>query len=377
MKFSVQIARYIVGFLFIFSGLVKAIDPVGLSYKMQEFFDLWGMSSLNSTTLWLSVAMNAFEIFAGVALLLGWQTKLISRLLLLLIIFFTFLTGYAYLSGRFKNCGCFGDCIPITSGVSFLKDIILLVLILFLFFNTWYIKPLFTKKVNNALLFISLAATLILQWYALNYLPPVDCLPYKVGNNIPDKMKIPANAVPDSTVIDFVYEKDGKEISFTAENFPEDFNDSTYKFIKRDDRIIRPGKNNIADIRNFSFTDATGTDAAQAILEAPETVILFMEDASRPVSAWQKDFEEVYATAEAKGIPVYLITSTRKATEDAIGSTKFKNVSILNGDRVTMRTAARVNPTILLLNKGTIKGKWSYRNFDNVVKVLKTQPAKS
>ncbi|MEI9945418.1 MAG: MauE/DoxX family redox-associated membrane protein [Chitinophagaceae bacterium] len=133
MKPSVTIARLIVGILFIFSGLIKANDPLSLSYKMQEFFEIWntGLASssfflknglisvfdlLHEHSLFLSIVMIAFEIIAGVALLLGWRMKLFSWLLLLLIIFFTFLTGYAYLSGKFKNCGCFGDCIPITVG---------------------------------------------------------------------------------------------------------------------------------------------------------------------------------------------------------------------------------------------------------------------
>src|SRR5580765_4578892 len=122
MKAAVNIARVIVGLLFIFSGLVKANDPLGLSYKMQEFFELWGMSKFNSWSLLMSVLMNAFEIIAGFALLLGWRIKLFSWLLLLLIIFFTFLTGYAFLSGKFQNCGCFGDCLPITPKTSFEKD---------------------------------------------------------------------------------------------------------------------------------------------------------------------------------------------------------------------------------------------------------------
>src|SRR5882757_10763137 len=121
MKAAVNTARILVGLLFIFSGLVKANDPLGLSYKMQEFFDLWGLSKLDSWTLLMSVLMNAFEIIAGFALLFGWRIKLFSWLLLLLIIFFTFLTGYAYLSGKVRECGCFGDCIPLTAGQSFTK----------------------------------------------------------------------------------------------------------------------------------------------------------------------------------------------------------------------------------------------------------------
>ena len=155
MKILVNLVRVIVGLLFIFSGLVKAIDPLGLSYKMQEFFELWGMTQFNEHTLWLSVVMIAFEIIAGVALLLGWQMKLFSWLLLLLILFFTFLTGYAYLSGKFKNCGCFGDCIPITPLTSFVKDIVLTVLIFFLFANKKKIQPLFKGKATAILMLLA------------------------------------------------------------------------------------------------------------------------------------------------------------------------------------------------------------------------------
>src|SRR4029079_3908122 len=148
MKIAVVISRILVGILFIFSGLVKAIDPLGLSYKMQEFFDLWHMTQFNNHTLWLSVLMIAFEIIAGAALLLGWQMRIFSWLLLLLILFFTFLTGYAFLSGQFKNCGCFGDCIPIPPLTSFLKDLVLTALIVFLFANLNKIQPLFSKGVS-------------------------------------------------------------------------------------------------------------------------------------------------------------------------------------------------------------------------------------
>src|SRR6266576_528985 len=155
MKTIVNIARIIVGVLFIFSGLVKANDPLGLSYKMQEFFEVWNFHWLDNFTLGFSILMIVFEIVAGVAILLGWRMRLFSWLLLLLIIFFTFLTGYAYLSGKVRECGCFGDCIPLTAGQSFTKDLILLVLILFLFFTQKSIKPLLTQVASLAILVLS------------------------------------------------------------------------------------------------------------------------------------------------------------------------------------------------------------------------------
>lgn len=115
MKAVWMIIRWVVGLLFIFSGLVKANDPLGLSYKMQEFFEVWNLHQFNEYTLALSIAMIGFEIIAGVAVIVGWQMRLFSWLLLLLIVFFTFLTGYAVISGKIKECGCFGNCIPLTA----------------------------------------------------------------------------------------------------------------------------------------------------------------------------------------------------------------------------------------------------------------------
>src|ERR1700744_6529131 len=133
MKLLISIVRSLVGILFIFSGLVKADDPLGLSYKMQEFFEVWRFHWLDHFTLAFSLIMIVFEIVAGVAVLLGWRIRLFSWLLLLLMLFFTFLTAYAYLSGKVRECRCFGDCIPLTAGESFAKDVLLLVLVLFLF----------------------------------------------------------------------------------------------------------------------------------------------------------------------------------------------------------------------------------------------------
>src|SRR5258707_12700107 len=156
MKMLISIVRNLVGILFIFSGLIKANDPLGLSYKMQEFFEVWGWHGLNDYTLSLSVLMIDFEIIAGVAVLVGWRMKLFSWLLLLLIIFFTFLTAYAVFSGKIKECGCFGNCIPLTAGESFAKDLLLLILILFLFAFRSRIQPFFPKLRNLLILFFTL-----------------------------------------------------------------------------------------------------------------------------------------------------------------------------------------------------------------------------
>ena len=396
MKPTINIIRILVGILFIFSGLVKANDPLGTAYKMQEYFEVWsadlGTSSfflknallslfhfLNDHTLLLSVVMNAFEIIAGAALLLGWRMKLFSWLLLLLMIFFTILTGYTYKTGRPTNCGCFGDCIKITPEYSFYKDVLLSILILIILFARRYIKSVFRPAAGTSLMILTTIFSFGLQWYASKYLPPVDCLPFKKGNNISEKMKLPANAIPDSTVITFVYEKAGKKVEFTADKFPDDFNANDYKFISRYDKVLKKGKNNVAPIKGFALKGAGDEDLTQTVLSQPNTVLLFCENFSSndpiptvPLSKWKDKFSKIYATAKEKDIPVYLITKQPDEAVKAIASTDFKDIPILKCDYTPIRTAARTNPCIYLLNEGTVIGKWSYHGANEVVKKLQT-----
>ena len=377
MKVTVNIARVIVGVLFIFSGLVKANDPLGLSYKMQEFFELWGMHQFNSWTLLMSVLMNAFEIIAGFALLLGWRIKLFSWLLLLLIVFFTFLTGYTYVTGTPKNCGCFGDCLPITPKTSFVKDLILLVLIGLLFWKQKFIKSLFPGKTTTISMFGITLLSFGMQWYALSYLPFVDCLPYKKGNNINEKMKMPSNAIPDSTVITFIYEKEGKQVEFTADKFPADFNSTAYKLIKRYDRIVRKGKNNQPPISGFNLSGVTNEDSTQVILQQPYAILLFCEDFSVPVSKWEKKFSAIYADAKAKNIPAYLVTTQPTEAAIKLSGTSFSNIQVFKCDNTAIRTAARTNPCLYVLKQGTILGKWSRHHFSSANKLLEGITAQS
>src|SRR5258705_8170862 len=368
MKATVTIARVIVGLLFIFSGLVKANDPLGLSYKMQEFFELWGMTKFNSWTLLMSVLMNAFEIIAGFALLLGWRIKLFSWLLLLLILFFTFLTGYTYITGTPKNCGCFGDCLPITSKTSFLKDLALTILIGFLFWKQKYIKPLFGEKATTWSMLGITILSFGFQWYTLSYLPVVDCLPYKKGKNINEQMKIPAGARPDSIAIVFVYEKDGKQFEFSPSGLPADLD--TYKFISRKDKLIRKG-NAEAPIHGFVLSGVTDEDSTQIVLTQPYAILLFCENFSTPVSKWEKGFAELYAAAKAKNIPAYMITSKPREAPDKIKNTTFADIPIFKCDYTALRTAARTNPCIYLLKEGTIIDKQSYKKMGSILSAVK------
>jgi len=372
MKILLQASRIIVGVLFIFSGLIKANDPAGLSYKMQEFFEVWGLHGLNDYTLAFSILMIGFEIIAGIAVLIGWQFNFFSWMLLLLIIFFTFLTGYALLSGKIRECGCFGDCIKLTAGQSFIKDLILLALILVLFVNRKSILPFHGSKIPMLLLLLTSAMAFVFQFYVLTYLPVVDCLPYKVGNNIPEKMKIPAGSLPDSTVINYVYKKGNAEVEFDADHFPADFNDSLYQFVKRYDKVVRAG-NAQPPIKDFVIIAPTGTDTTMAILQqSGYQFIIFSKTAPQHTKqlSWAPKLKLIQLTAREKQIPLIWVSADAENTAKSLGNLAMPNLPVMRGDLVAIKTAARVDPTIYLLKDGTIQGKWSYARLDEVLPFL-------
>ena len=196
-------------------------------------------------------------------------------------------------------------------------------------------------------------------------------------------MKMPANAIPDSTVITFIYDKGGTQVEFTADKFPADFNGTTYKLVKRYDKVVRRGKNNQPPIAGFNLSgvsDSAQNDFTQVVLQHPYALLLFCEDFSVPVSKWQKKFSAVYADAKTKNIPAYLVTSQPDIAIKRLAGTSFSNIQVLTCDNTAIRTAARTNPCLFVLKQGTILGKWSRQHFDEANRLLKdvgAQPVSS
>ncbi len=185
------------GLLFIFSGLIKANDPLGFSYKLVEYFEVFHITFLNFSALSLAIILCSLEMILGVALLIGVRGRQVAWWLLGIIIFFAFLTFYSAVFKVVQTCGCFGDAIVLTPWQSFSKDLVLLVLIIVLFRNRAKITPLFTAKTSDRLLIIAIVLSFGVSFYTYNFLPVFDFLAYKVGANIPDEMKTPPGAVPD------------------------------------------------------------------------------------------------------------------------------------------------------------------------------------
>lgn len=379
MKILVNSARLLVGLLFIFSGLVKAIDPLGLSYKMQEFFEAWAaagylkglLTALTNYALPFAIIMIALEVILGLALLIGWQKKISTWLLLLLTLFFTFLTSYVLFSGKIRACGCFGDCIPLTPLQTFSKDLVLLLLILVIMGGRKYIQPLFSTMVNVGLITLMTILIFGLQWYVLNHLPLVDCLPFKKGSDLLEGRKMPKDAVPDKYDYVFVYEKAGQQKEFKlATGLP----DSTWNFADRKQILIEKGKNNTPLINDFMMKTANDNDTTEAILSQPgEYYLLFMKEVpvlKDPLTSWRADIDFILK-ANAKGKPVFVITAQTKATATRFNISiegKALPIPIFTADATAIKTAARADIVLYQMNGPLVVNKWAAADIAGVAK---------
>ena len=371
MKATVTIARILTGLLFIFSGLVKAIDPRGLAYKMMEFFEAWAsdgfmknlMDALNDYALGFSIIMITLEVVVGVALLLGWQKKLTVWLLLLLMLFFTFLTSYVLFSGKIRACGCFGDCIPLTPIQTFTKDIVLLVIALFLIFNLKYIQPLAKPMIATLYVLLATIGVLFLQGYVLKHLPVVDCLPYKKGNDILKLRQMPADAVQDKFEYLFVYEKAGEKKEFPVTALP----DSSWSFVERKQTLVAKGKNNIPLINDFSLTAEDASDATETVLSDPASYdLFFLKELPANTADWLDDFKKI-SNASVVGLrKCYVVTAQRDVVTAFLEKNKITVSGILTCDATAIKTAARANPTLYRMKGPVVQQKLSWADLDEL-----------
>ncbi len=376
LSISLTIIRILVGVLFIFSGLIKANDPSGLAYKMGEFFEIWGNKEhfLPSLMLWLdnyklffSIVMITFEIIAGVALIIGYRFKLFSYLILLLTIFFTFLTAYALFSGNIKECGCFGDCIKLKANESFMKDLILLVLISILVLFRKHIAQAFSNTTATALMILSLLLTLLMQWYVLKHLPFKDCLAYRVGNNLYKEM------TPGPGYVEPVYEslltyknkQTGEKKDFDVNNLP--WKDSlTWEYVENKSKLIKEAQNEPA-IKDLSINSYDAQDLTKTVLNYPGSLfLLFIKDVDEANTNNMDALRTLEADCKKANIPLLALSASNDIATKAFNEKNKLTLSFYTIDGTVCKTAMRSNPGIMLLTNGTVQGKWSYADYPNL-----------
>ncbi len=358
-----QSSRLFVGILFIISGLIKLNDPIGFSYKLDEYFGepVFNMPFFVPYTLAIALFLVILEVVLGVMLLIGYKSKITIWSLLLLIILFTFLTFYSAYFDVVKDCGCFGDALHLTPWQSFSKDIILLFFILILFYNQKYVKPLFSNGIQNLLVLASVISSCFMGYWVINHLPLKDFRPYKLGTNIRTAMEIPDNAPKSVVEMIFIYKVNGVDTEFAEKdlmNLP-----AGAEFVDRKDKVIVQGY--LPPIHDFKL-ELDGQDNTQLILAKEKSLLIVAYDLEKANLEAMQKVAKLYKDAAAKGY--YVAIATGSSTE-VIAATKKKygyTFDILFCDATALKTIERANPSFVLLQYGTIKQKVHYSDMDDL-----------
>jgi len=358
-----QFSRLFVGVLFIISGLIKLNDPVGFSYKLAEYFSepVFNMPFLEPLALGLGIFLVILEVVLGVMLLVGYKSKLTIWALLLLVIFFSFLTFYSAYFDVVKDCGCFGDALHLTPWQSFTKDIVLLFFILILFINKNLIKPLFSSAVTNIITYASVVLCIFMAVWVLNHNPIKDFRPYKVGTNIEKGMEIPEGAPKSVVEMIFIYKVNGVDKEFTEKdlaNIPEGAT-----FVDRKDKVITEGY--IPPIHDFTMVK-DDSDYKEELLKEPKLLVFVTYDLALSNPDGMKKLESLSKDAKAKGYKVIGMTASG-ADEIAKAKKQYGlDVDFYFCDATALKTVERANPSIVAIQNGTIIQKVHYNDIQDL-----------
>jgi uncharacterized membrane protein YphA (DoxX/SURF4 family) len=360
MKALITISRIITGAVFIFSGFVKAVDPLGSTYKFTDYFIAFHIQFLEPVALPLAVILASVEFLIGISMLLGYRYKIASWGLFIFMVFFTILTFILALTNPVSDCGCFGDAIIMTNWQTFFKNIILLPFAILIFVSRKRISPGFPALAEWIYLSVFALLAVVFQIHALRHLPLLDFRPYSTGTHIPDKMIIPEGAQTDEYKTYLYYEKDGQVMEFTEDNYP--WQDSTWKFV--DTRHILLKKGYEPPIHDFTIVDENGFDRTESILKDPDyTMLLIAYDLKKADTDALKMAGDLAAFCTSNNCSFYCLTASSRNEIKEITSSLNLNLDFYFTDEITLKTMIRSNPGLILLKEGTIIGMWHYRDY--------------
>lgn len=362
--------RIFTGLLFIFSGFIKANDPTGFGYKFQEYFEVFHLTAFNEYATAIAVVICGFEILLGALLLLGVYANTVAWGLLLLILFFTFLTFYSAFFEVVTSCGCFGDAIPLTPWQSFSKDLVLLALILVIFFNRKQLRSIIKGSGNQ---FVATLITAVISLgigiYTVNYLPFIDFLPYKVGNNLPSLMVLPEGKQGDlfEQIYTMKNRKTGETKKVNDKTYMADklWEDESWEIIgEPESKLVKKGYD--IPIPDLLITDADGADHTQEIIANPyyNLIIVAKDLSTANIDAIQKiNQAAIQLTKDYNGLRVVLLTASASKDAQYLSDKMQLIAEIFYADLVPLKSMVRANPGVLLLKGGNVIGKWHYNNF--------------
>lgn len=319
MKISTLIFRLIVSFTFIFSGFVKLVDPLGSSYKFQEYFsaDVLNFEFLIPYALPFSILLILAELLLGVMLLLGYSPKFTVWSLLFLMLVFLFLTWYSAYYNKVLDCGCFGDAVKISPWETFYKNVVLLILIVVLLFEIKHIHPLWNRSFAKWTSFLFFVVFLYITYYVLVHLPLIDFRPYAIGKNIPEGMKQTGSELP--------------------------------------------------PIHDFYLENMEGNNLTDEVLKEDKVVLIVTYNIDKSDRQGFSKIKNVTDSAIKNGFKVYALSASLEEDFMDIKDEFDLNFEMLFCDETTLKTIIRANPGIVILKKGTVTGKWNWIDSNKVI----------
>ncbi len=357
MKNITRFIQFVVASVFIFSGFVKLIDPIGTKIKMLEYFgeDVLNLTFLNPYALQISVLLIILEFGLGIFLLFGLYKKFNVRSLLVLIAIFLFLTWYSAYYNKVTDCGCFGDAVKLSTWETFYKNVVLIILIIWLNIDLKNMYELFSKTLRTALSHLLVLSGLLLSIYTIYHIPVIDFRPYAIGKNIQKGMEIPADA-PQAKFKEIWYYKVNGEVKEYATK-DEPWNIPNAEFIKR--KTITLSEGYTPPIHDFSIENDTDGDITNKVLNADE-IYLIISAHPTEISDHAKEVINKYANKlkqeNKKVIGMF------SELDDGLQS-QFTFPLYLT-DQTTLKTMIRSNPGVIKLEKGTVVKKIPWRELD-------------
>lgn len=355
----IEVARYLLALTFLFSGVVKAIDPVGASIKVGEYFTSFQMPFMTSFAMPVAIALSTIEFMLGALLLMGVWRKLTAWGTVLLMGFMTLLTLYLALYNPVADCGCFGDAFKLTNWQTFEKNIVLFSAALVFLFGSKHISGAFTYKAVWIPVLSALLGILVFTFANYRHLPMLDFRPYKVGENLRSLVLVPEDAPQDEYSYEFIYEKDGVQKTFGMDNLP----DSSWSYVDRHDKLISKGYTPpITDFILFSGTE----DVTKDVLAGEgELVFITTPNWEKVPRSLGQELNLLQEAVEERSAALYALSSSTLEEEKDWRESTGASYECLFLDATTIKTMARGVPSIIFIKDGVIYRKMNGHDLPN------------
>ena len=354
---TVNALRFVLALVFVFSGFVKAVDPMGTVYKMADYAEAFGMTVPPGVLLGGAVLLIMAEYVMGVCLFFGLYRRVYLTAMIAFLAVMTPLTLYLAVHNPVSDCGCFGDAVVLTNWQTFGKNVALLLMAIVVLVKNKCIWRVISGHTQWLIFVYAIASIAVFIPYNLHHLPVMDFRPYHIGANIIEDMTVPEGAPQDEYETLFVLEKDGEQRTFTFDDYP----DSTWTFVSRENRLVSKGY--VPPITDFHLSDPEGEDYTWEVLEEPGyTFLVVAPDLGRTDEGMLDVINDLYDYAQINGYAFYMLTSSGR---DVIAEWKDHTGVVypyLLADEILLKTMVRSNPGLILLKDATVVGKWSKKD---------------